>query len=178
MKFEINGLRWEIVEESQEEIKNYMNSIRANTDENVKAKLPRYYGVTHSDTLQIVLDRELPYDRKKRTLLHELAHCYVTSFITHEEKTYDEELLADIISNSHEIIGNIVSNYFMKNYSKTENEMKYKEGDRVLLKSGHECEIITVNEFGNPSEKYGVSLLGNNDLSYVDEDFIIGKLED
>ena len=114
MKFEINNITWEIIEQDQEVIKSSLNERRASDDEKVKAKTPRYYGVTHIDDLQIILDKDLPEQRKRRTLLHELAHCYIASFITHEEKNYDEEMVADIVSNSHEIIGKIANDYFKK----------------------------------------------------------------
>lgn len=114
MKFEINGMNWKIIEKSQKEIKTRMNKRRANEDENINTVDTRYYGVTFHDDLEIILDKDLPKDRKKKVLIHELAHCYIGCYITHEEKTYDEEMVADIISNSHEIIKEIVNNYFKK----------------------------------------------------------------
>lgn len=114
MKFKINGMNWKIIEKSQKEIKTRMNKRRANEDENINTVDTRYYGVTFHDDLEIVLDKDLPKDRKKKVLIHELAHCYIGSYITHEDKTYDEEMVADIICNSHEIINEIVKNYFKK----------------------------------------------------------------
>ena len=72
----------------------------------------RYFGVTFHDTQKIYLDRDLPKDRKRKTLIHELTHCYIGCFITHESKTYDEEMVADIVSNSYSIISKIVEDYF------------------------------------------------------------------
>lgn len=114
MKFKINGMNWKIIEKSQAEIKIMMNKRRANEDENINSIDTRYYGLTFHDDLEIVLDKDLPKDRKKNVLIHELAHCYIGSYITHEDKTYDSEMVADIVGNSHEIINEIVNNYFKK----------------------------------------------------------------
>ena len=49
---------------------------------------------------------------KRKTLIHELTHCYIREYITHEEKNYSEEMVADISANSHDIIHKIVEDYF------------------------------------------------------------------
>lgn len=112
MKFEINNLNWEIKELSQSEIKEIVNVRCNNNSEDVNNLERRYYGITYHDDMIIYLDKDLPQDRKKRTLIHELAHCYIGCYITHQEKTYDEEMIADIISNSNNIINKIVDKYF------------------------------------------------------------------
>ena len=45
-------------------------------------------------------------------LIHELAHCYIDNYITHCDKQYTEEDVADIVSNSYDIIHEIVEQYF------------------------------------------------------------------
>ena len=105
--FEINGMEWNIYQLSQEEIKNIMNKRRNNEEDDIKSVDKRYYGITLFDELAIYIDKDLPLDRKKKTLLHELTHCYIGSYITHQEKQYDEEMVADIFSNSYEIITKI-----------------------------------------------------------------------
>ena len=57
-------------------------------------------------------DKDLCQERKRNTLLHELGHCYIITFITHQDKNYNEEDVVDIISNAHDIIRNIVDKYF------------------------------------------------------------------
>lgn len=86
MKFKINGMNWKIIEKTQAEIKTRMNKRRANEDENINAVDTRYFGVTFHDDLEIVLDKDLPKDVKKKILIHELAHCYIGCYITYEEK--------------------------------------------------------------------------------------------
>lgn len=112
MKFKINNREWVIEELSQEEIKKIQNTRRANEEENVKSIDTRYYGITYTDIQKIYIDEDLPKDRKKATLIHELTHCYIVSYITHLEKQYSEEDVADIVSNSYDIIHEIVDKYF------------------------------------------------------------------
>ena len=112
MYFEINNMTWEIIEKTQAEIKEEINKKEANEDENPKNIARRFFGITYSDDLIIYLDKDLPKERKRRTLLHELTHCYIVSFITHQEKNYDEEMVADIVCNSFDIISKVVERYF------------------------------------------------------------------
>lgn len=112
MKFKINNREWKITETSQESIKNMQNIRKANEEENLKSIDTRYYGITYCDIMQIYIDKDLPEERKKSTLIHELTHCYIDSYITHSEQEYSEEDVADIVSNSYDIIHEIVDKYF------------------------------------------------------------------
>lgn len=112
MKFKINNRTWSIDEKSQSEIKSIQNQRKANEEENIKSLSTRYYGITYCDIMQIYIDKDLPVERKKSTLIHELTHCYIDSYITHSEQEYSEEDVADIVSNSYDIIHEIVEMYF------------------------------------------------------------------
>lgn len=114
MKFRINNCKWIIKEVSQEEMKNEMKDRYERKIESEPVDNGRYFGLTYHDTHIILLDKELPQDRKKKTLLHELTHCYIGSFITHMEKTYCEEDICDIVANSYDTIKDIVEKYFKK----------------------------------------------------------------
>ena len=111
MKFTINGVEWEIKELSQKEIKEIQNKRKGKQEDDVSDLSNRYYGITYNDDCVIVVDKDLKKDRRIKTLIHELVHCYISSYITHEDKTYDEEMLADIVSNSHKIINEILEKY-------------------------------------------------------------------
>ena len=115
MKFKINNREWKITETSQESIKNMQNIRKANKEENLKSIDTRYYGITYCDEQKIYIDEDLPKDRKKATLIHELAHCYIDNYITHCEKQYTEEDVADIVANSYDIIHEIVEQYERNN---------------------------------------------------------------
>lgn len=112
MMFEINGCSWYIQELSQEEIKEEMKKRSERELEDEPVKNGRYFGTTYHDSQIIFLDKELPEDRKKKTLLHELTHCYIGSYVTHIEKSYCEEDICDIVANSHDIIDKIIKDYF------------------------------------------------------------------
>lgn len=107
MKFKINNKNWEIKELSQEEMK---EELKKHCETPIQEG--KYYGLTYADIQKIFLDKDLCPDRKRSTLLHELGHCYILTFITHKERQYDEEDVVDIISNSHDIIRDIADKYF------------------------------------------------------------------
>lgn len=109
MKFKINNKNWQIKEISQQEMR---EELKKHNDSLVE--FGKYFGLTYFDTQTIFLDRDLVLDRKRSTLLHELGHCYIGTYITHTDKQYSEEDVVDIISNSHDIIKNIVDRYFKK----------------------------------------------------------------
>lgn len=53
---------------------------------------------------------------------HELAHCYIGSFITNQDdKSYSEEDVVDIVSNSYFVILEIVIEYLMEKGRKKNN---------------------------------------------------------
>lgn len=107
-KFKINNKNWEVKEKSQQEIKQEIINRYGNSKDDVV-----YFGITCLDTQTIFLDKDLCLDRKRTTLLHELTHCYIGTFITHMDRLdYDEEDIADIVSNSFDIISNIEKRYF------------------------------------------------------------------
>lgn len=113
-KFKINNRNWTIIEETQEQIKTVQNKRKANDSENIKSLDTRYYGITYCDICTIYIDQDLSQCVKKSTLIHELAHCYIDNYITHTDKSYNEEDVADIVSNSYDIIHKIVDEYFEK----------------------------------------------------------------
>ena len=113
MKIILNNIEYEINEVSQEEYKKYKkDEDKRLACEEVDTSKGVYFGASHYATNKIFIDKDLPIDRKKKVLLHELAHCYIGEYITHEEKQYNEEDVADIISNSFYIIKNIIEKYF------------------------------------------------------------------
>ena len=50
--------------------------------------------------------------QKEQTLKHELMHCYIGCYLFNSEKEYTEEDLCNISANSHDIIHEIVKQYF------------------------------------------------------------------
>lgn len=108
MKFEMNNREWEIIELSQEEIREKIREYKYDGE----PKEGRYFGLTYLDNSKIYIDKDLCLDQKKQTLKHELMHCYIGCYLFNIEKEYTEEDLCNISSNSHDIIHKIVEDYF------------------------------------------------------------------
>lgn len=106
MKFKINNKNWEIKEVSQSELR----------DEHTKRNFPlaecgMYFGTTMFDTQTILIYKNLCKERKITTLIHELTHCYIGTFLHLVEKQFDEEDVCDCVANSHFIIADIIKKY-------------------------------------------------------------------
>ena len=113
MKFKMNGIEYEIKEMAQKEYKQY----RREEDEEKGSEITDtlqgvWHGATHFTTNFIFIDKSLPKDRKKRVLLHELTHCYIGEYMSHEKEQFTEEDVADVAANSHDIVHKIVEDYF------------------------------------------------------------------
>lgn len=76
----------------------------------------KYFGLTYFDEQKIYIDKDLHVQQKVQTLLHELMHCYIGSYIfCSQEQMFNEELVCDISANSHIMITNIICKYFGTN---------------------------------------------------------------
>lgn len=71
-----------------------------------------YYGQTRFQAQEILIDKDLSYIRKRRTLYHELMHVYIREYLTTRDISPNEEVMCDISANSHDIIHDIVEDYF------------------------------------------------------------------
>lgn len=101
--FNINDMVWSIEKKSQKEIKALVDSCDDNGT---------YFGLTVYSTHSVYLWDGLCEEQAERTLMHELMHVYVFSYITSDStKIYSEEDLCDISANSHDIIEDIVKKY-------------------------------------------------------------------
>ncbi len=108
MKFKMNNREWEIIELSQDEIRQHIIDYKYDGEPDDG----KYYGQTYFDEQKIYIDKNLHKEQKKQTLIHELGHCYIGCYITHQNKSYDEEDAVNLISNSYDVIHEIVERYF------------------------------------------------------------------
>lgn len=109
----MNKRTWEIKELSQEEIRKHIVDYKYDG----QPQEGRYYGQTYFDEQTIYLDKDLHPEEKMHTLIHELAHCYIGSFITSQDDiSYSEEDVVDIVSNSYFVILEIVIGYLMEKF--------------------------------------------------------------
>lgn len=132
MKFKMNDRNWEIVELSQEDMQQHFKDYKWDGE----PQKDKYFGLTYFDEQKIYIDKDLHVEQKVQTLLHELMHCYIGSYLScSQEQTFNEELLCDISANSHIMITNIICEYFNNNEKKHNNSDKFMESIRKLSES-------------------------------------------
>lgn len=107
MKFKMNNHEWEIIEIPREEIKEIY-------EKETKEETLMVYGLTSYHNHKIYINAELCFDMKKKTIMHELMHCYIEEYVSLELENYQEETLCNVSANSHDIIHAIVEEYFKK----------------------------------------------------------------
>ena len=103
MKFKMNDRDWEIIEVDQKK----MRELEKDNDEK-----NTYYGLTVYDMQIIYIWEDLHPQQKRQTLIHELFHCYIGCYYSFQETVYTEELVCNLVGNSHDIIHKIVEDYF------------------------------------------------------------------
>lgn len=106
MIFKMNDNEWTILEKNKDVIKEMYIKASGNTD------IMDIYGYTEYMDKTIYLNRDMVESVKRKTLMHELLHCYIFEYCSIEQNEYDEEVMCDICANSHDIIHNIVEEYF------------------------------------------------------------------
>lgn len=105
MKFTMNDREWLIKEIEKEEIIEIY-------EKETKQETITVYGITKFENNTIYLNKEMCYDMKRQTLMHELMHCYIKEYISLSMESFDDEGLCNISANSHDIIHKIVEDYF------------------------------------------------------------------
>jgi hypothetical protein len=101
MKFEMNGRTYIIKEVPQDDLQQANGEIEGT-----------YFGLTVPSKQEILIWEELLKEQKRKTLLHELFHCYTMNYLTFNELEFKEDDWADISANSHDMIHKIVEDYF------------------------------------------------------------------
>lgn len=110
MNFIMNGNTWEIKELSQKEI-------CKEKEVEYDLSVGDYFGVTFFKKQLIVLDKDLSVTQKRKTLRHELVHCYIGSYISFEDiNNWNEDQICDLVANSYDIIEEIINNYIINSY--------------------------------------------------------------
>lgn len=105
MKFKMNNHTWEIIDVTRQEIKDIY---KKETNEDAFY----LYGLSMIGEQIIYLNKDIKPEKKRKTLMHELMHCYKAEYISLSIDNIDEELLCDLCANSHDIIHEIVERYF------------------------------------------------------------------
>lgn len=103
MKFRMNERLWEIEEIEQ-------SRFYATDDEKERGDC---YGLCAYNEQKIYLWKDLCKEQKRQTLMHELMHCYIGSYISFEDiESFNEDVMCNISANSHDIIHKITEEYF------------------------------------------------------------------
>ena len=102
MKFKMNNSDWEIKEISNAEMNILISSDKQETFT---------HGTTQYDCNTIFINEETP--NKKNTLYHELTHCFMYEYGHNQwQKEFNNEDVCEIVASSHDIIHDIVEEYF------------------------------------------------------------------
>ncbi len=67
-----------------------------------------------------MINKNMTIAQKRITLMHELTHCYIKSFIHYDDDLFNEEEACDLVANSHDIITKIVDKYTELMYEREE----------------------------------------------------------
>ena len=105
MKFKMNNHEREILELPKEQIKLIYE--KETNEETIYV-----YGLTKYDNHKIYINKELCFDMKRKTLMHELMHCYLFTYVSFNNIDFCIDDFCDISANSHDIIHKIVKDYF------------------------------------------------------------------
>lgn len=99
--FEMGEQEFEVRFVSQEELQKHI----INADDGY------YFGQTRFLENTIYLDKNLSFVRLKKTLIHELMHCYIREYVTTSDETYSEDEMCDLIANAYGIIKDIMHDF-------------------------------------------------------------------
>lgn len=110
MKFEINKCVWKIVELEKDNFYKTRKKIIEEEEEAI-ADEKYIFGFCCYSNHKIYLNKNQCNDEKKRTLIHELIHCWLWSYGA-SYTSYGEEALCDTVASSYGFIHEIVEKYF------------------------------------------------------------------
>lgn len=103
MKFVINNREWKIKEVNQEDLCKELNDFNGEGN---------YYGLTIPNIQEIWLWKDVKKEQKRKTLYHELMHCYLFSYVSFNNIDFSIDDFCDISANSHDVIHKIAEDYF------------------------------------------------------------------
>lgn len=102
MNFMINGDKWHISETTTEHLLELLDP---------EDKSTYVFGLTSRSQHQIYLNNMMCEDQKKKTLLHELMHCYLWEYGINAE-SFHEENVCDIFASAYSVAKPIYEKYF------------------------------------------------------------------
>lgn len=100
-KIKIKDLEWQII-------------LVPTTSSNLIVNGNACYGVCNHYEKKIYLDKELPDDQMRRTVVHELTHAFITSYFIERKEHYTEEDLCEFVAIYGEEISNLAKEILKK----------------------------------------------------------------
>lgn len=104
--FDINNDTWKIEEKCKDKL------LELYKKECKEDDIYMIYGITKKSNQTIYINSEMSEQQKRKTLMHELMHCYLYEFGIHNFSQFDEEDLCNFSAYSHDIIHKIVKDYY------------------------------------------------------------------
>lgn len=107
MEFIINNDKWKIKEVDKQKLTDLYNSQNDET-------ATYCFGVTIYNEHKILLNSEMCYQQKIKTLKHELTHCYIWEYGMFNIPNFTEEMVCDLVASINDFINEVVNKYFKK----------------------------------------------------------------
>ena len=85
MQIKINDILWTF-------------SLVKGTDSNLLYDSDFNYGITCYNDAHVYINKDLPTDLRKRTLLHEIVHAMLFSYMLRKYESFTEEEMADFVA--------------------------------------------------------------------------------
>jgi len=104
MKFIINNDEWEIKELSKDKLNEMY-------EDNMKEEAYFVFGLTQKSKHIIYINKDMCNDQKRKTLKHELTHCYIWEYGLYNVTDVNEEVICDLVACSNDFINEIVKRY-------------------------------------------------------------------
>lgn len=105
MEFIINNDKWIIEEKSKDELKKIY-------EEDIEEKAYFVFGVTNKAQHIIYINKDMCEEQKRKTLKHELTHCYIWEYGLYNVTDVNEETICDLVASSNDFINDITNKYF------------------------------------------------------------------
>ena len=107
MTFKLNNISWKI----KEVTKDFLNEHYKQHHDGEHGKSLYVFGLCQYPSSTIYLNKDLSPSQKRKTLMHELTHCYLWSVGMQFDK-FEEEDICNVVASSHEFVLSIVNRYF------------------------------------------------------------------
>ena len=107
MEFVINNDKWKIKELAEKDLLKLYN-------EGHEDKASYIFGVTIYPKHRIYINNDMCYEQQRKTLKHELTHCYLWEYGMGSVDNFDAEMVCDILAGACNFVNETTNKYFKK----------------------------------------------------------------